>query len=105
MLRAVGVEVGVIVGMFVVVGMLMGMGVGVGNAVMGMLVGIGKASLSFSNIIPAESASVKTFIFVQISPGRACEIRRKKVYYKRYVSPEEEGQDDDQPHPRMLRRP
>ena len=37
MLRAGGVEVGVVVGMFVVVGMLMGMGVGVGNAVMGML--------------------------------------------------------------------
>ena len=124
MLRAVGVEVGVIVGMFVVVGMLMGMGVGVGNAVMGMLVGMGVlmlvvmaaghmfgidmhriASLSFSNIIPAESASVKTFIFVQISPGRACEIRRKKVYYKKYVSPEKEGQDDDRPYPRVLRRP
>ena len=59
----------------------------------------------FPNIIPAESASVKTFIFVQISPGRACEIRRKKVYYKKYVSPEKEGQDDDRPHPRMLRRP
>ena len=54
--------------------------------------------MSFSNIIPAESASVKTFIFVQISPGRACEIRRKKVYYKKYVSPEKEGQDDDRPH-------
>ena len=119
MLRAVGVEVGMIVGMFVVVGMLMGMGVGGGQrrhgyalwrmgvlmlVVMaaGHMFGIDMHRKSllefFPNIIPAESASVKTFIFVQISPGRACEIRRKKVYYKKYVSPEKEGQDDGLDH-------
>lgn len=45
MLRAVGVEVGVIVGMLMVVGVLMGMGVGVSDAVMGMLVSMGMRML------------------------------------------------------------
>ena len=105
----VGMAMIVSVTMIVQVLMLMGMGMivavsmvvrmGVGHTVMGMLVGMGMimfmvvaaagdvivmnmhmvSPLRFSFIIPVVRVSVKTFIFAEISPHRACETSEKCV--------------------------
>jgi len=86
-------EVFVIVGMLMIVLVSMIVGMGVGNTVMGMFMGVGMGMLvaviagadmvvmqmhrwvSFRNfffIIQAGAMDVKTFIFPEISPRRAC---------------------------------
>ena len=88
-----------LMGMDMIVGMGMIVLVGMGNTVMGMLVGMGMvmfmvvaaagdvvvmdvhmgSPLHFSFIIAAVRASVKTFIFAEISPRRACVTPEKCV--------------------------
>ena len=66
MLRAVGVEVGLIVRVLVVVGVRMGMLMGVGNAVMGMLVGMGvRMVMAAGHVFGIDMHRIASFIFLR----------------------------------------
>ena len=93
------VQMRMLMGMDMIVGMGMVVRMGMGNTVVGVLMGMGVimfmvvaaasdvivmnmhmvSPLHFSFIIPAAKASVKTFLFVEISPLRACTTAEKGV--------------------------